>query len=278
MVTNNQKPTIYGTAEANATVNVFSAGSTAYCSTTADGAGAWSCAPASNKSDAVYSITAKATDAAGNTSTASSAGSLTINTATPVVTGVTTSTANGNYTVNQQINVLVAFSSIVNVTGTPQIQMNLGGNNPYASYVSGSGTNTLTFQFTIASGQFTTNTVATAPKLDYLSTTALTLNGGTIQDVALNAATLSLPVPGAPGSLSANASIIVDALPATVTGVTSTRANGSYGANSTIPITVTFNKILTVTGTPKLTLNTTPTQYANYVSSTTGLLLSYFVC
>ena len=269
MVTNSQKPTIAGTTEANATINVYSAGSTAFCSTTASGAGAWSCAPASNKSDAVYAITAKATDAAGNISSASSAGSLTINTATPIVTGVTTSTANGSYTSGITVSLLVSFSTVINVTGSPQLQMSLGGNNPYAVYVSGSGTNTLTFQFTTAAGQFTTNTVATAPYLDYLATTALTLNSGTIKDAALNAATLSLPVPGAAGSLSANASIIVDALPATVTSVTSTLTNGSYGVGRTVPITVTFNKILTVTGTPKITLNTTPSQTANYVSSTT---------
>ena len=46
-----------------------------------------------------------------------------------------------------------------------------------ASYSSGSGTSTLTFTYTVAAGQ-------DANPLDEASTTALTLNGGTINDSA----------------------------------------------------------------------------------------------
>ena len=40
-----------------------------------------------------------------------------------------------------------------------------------------------------------------------------------------------------------------------VTGVSSTDANETYGLGATIPITVTFNEPVTVTGTPQLALN-----------------------
>ena len=46
-----------------------------------------------------------------------------------------------------------------------------------ATYASGSGTSTLTFNYTVASGQ-------NSADLDYAPTSALALNGGTIQDVA----------------------------------------------------------------------------------------------
>ena len=62
------------------------------------------------------------------------------------------------------------------------------------NYSSGSGTSTLTFTYTVAAGQ-------SSADLDYVSTTALALNGGAIRDVATNVAVLTLPTPGAAGSL-----------------------------------------------------------------------------
>ena len=52
------------------------------------------------------------------------------------------------------------------------------------NYSSGSGTNTLTFEYTIQVGD-------TSADLDYVSTAALALNGGTIQDAATNNASLT---------------------------------------------------------------------------------------
>lgn len=46
--------------------------------------------------------------------------------------------------------------------------------------------------------------------LDYISTVALALNGGTIRDVATNDATLTLATPGTAGSLGANKAIALD--------------------------------------------------------------------
>ncbi len=44
----------------------------------------------------------------------------------------------------------------------------------------------------------------------------------------------------------------------TVVGVSSTLADGSYGAGQVVPVTVTFSEPVTVTGTPQLTLATGP--------------------
>ena len=83
---------------------------------------------------------------------------------------------------------------MVNVTGTPQITLETGGTDAVVNYSSGSGTNTLTFNYTVAAGH-------TSADLDYVATTSLALNSGTIKDAALNAATLTLPAIGAAGSL-----------------------------------------------------------------------------
>jgi hypothetical protein len=83
----------------------------------------------------------------------------------------------------------------VTVTGTPQLALNSGG---AAKYSSGSGSATLTFTYIVGASD-------SVAHLDYTSTGALTLNGGTID------AALTLPAPGAAGSLGANTNIAIGA-------------------------------------------------------------------
>jgi hypothetical protein len=212
-------------------------------------------------------------DAAGNNATltlaapaaAGSLGannSLVIDTVAPTVTGVTSTTANGTYPAGTVIPITVAFSESVTVAGTPQLTLSTGTPATTAvNYASGSGTNVLTFNYTVAAGN-------SSPDLDYATTSALTLNGGSIKDAAGNGTTLILAAPTTAGSLGANKNLIIDAVAPTVTGVTSTTANGTYAAGTIIPITVTFTKPVIVTGTPQLTLTTgTPvTTAVSYLS------------
>jgi len=191
---------------------------------------------------------------------------IVIDTVSPVVTNVSSTTANGTYGVGSVISVTVTFSSTVVVTGTPLLALNSGGT---ASYASGSGTSTLTFVYTVAAGQ-------NSARLDYTSTTALTLNGGTITDTAKNAASLTLPSPGATGSLGANKSIVINTTP-TVTNVSSTTANGTYGTGSVIIVTVTFSSTVVVTGTPLLALNSGGTASYASGSGTSTLTFVYTV-
>ena len=123
--------------------------------------------------------------------------------AAATVTNVTSTKANGSYKVGEVIPVTVTFSEVVNVTGTPRLTLETGTVDRVVNYTSGSGTDTLTFTYTVQSGD-------TSPDLDYTSTTALALNGGTIKDAATNNATLTLPAPGAAGSLGANKAIRID--------------------------------------------------------------------
>ena len=69
-ITNDNTLTLTGTAEANSTVKVYD-GATLLGSATANGSGAWSYTTAALANGA-HSLTATATDAAGNTSAASS--------------------------------------------------------------------------------------------------------------------------------------------------------------------------------------------------------------
>ena len=185
---------------------------------------------------------------------------IVIVTAAPTVTNVTSTTADGSYGVGAAITVTVTFSGTVDVTGTPTLALNSGGT---ASYASGSGTNTLSFTYTVAAGQ-------SSPDLDYTSTTALS---GTIKDTVGNVANETLPAPGAAGSLGANKNIVIVTAAPTVTNVTSTAADGSYGVGAAITVTVTFNEAVNVTGTPTLALNSGGT--ASYASGSGTSTLSF---
>ena len=105
-----------------------------------------------------------------------------------------------------------SFSENVTVTGTPQIELNTGTTDAVVNYASGSGGTTLTFNYTVSSGQNSSD-------LDYASTSALALNSGTIKDAAGNNATLTLASPGASNSLGANKALIIDTTVPTVSSV-----------------------------------------------------------
>ncbi|MRV71130.1 DUF4214 domain-containing protein [Duganella sp. FT92W] len=88
--TSNARPVFSGTTEAGAKVEVFD-GSTSLGTATANSSGAWTLTP-SSLTDGTHTITAKATDAAGNTSAASTAKSVTVDTTPPVVPTLTVGT------------------------------------------------------------------------------------------------------------------------------------------------------------------------------------------
>jgi hypothetical protein len=191
----------------------------------------------------------------------------------PTVTGVTASTANGAYKVGDTVSLQANFSQVVNVTGTPQLTLETGSTDRTINYVSGSGTSSLTFNYTVQAGDTTAD-------LDYISTAALTLNGGTIKDASNNNATLTLASPGAANSLGANKAIVIDGVVPTVSGVTSSTANATYKVGDAVSVQVNFSEAVTVTGTPQLTLETgTTDRTINYVSGSgsTSLTFTYIV-
>ena len=88
----------------------------------------------------------------------------------------------GDLGVGKTITYTLNMSEVVTVNttgGSPTLSLNDGGT---ATYVSGSGTNALTFSYTVLAGQNVAD----------LMLTAVNLNGATVQDGAGNAANLSL--------------------------------------------------------------------------------------
>jgi hypothetical protein len=135
-----------------------------------------------------------------------------------VVTNVTSSVDDTNpFSIGASIPIQVIFSNNVNVTGAPTLLIETGATDRTATYASGSGTDTLTFTYTVQTND-------TSSDLDYVSSTSLSLNGGSITG-AIGNAILILPKPGPtePGSLSFNKNIKIDTTNVNPTLVSITR-------------------------------------------------------
>ncbi|MCF7763413.1 MAG: hypothetical protein K9N62_07040, partial [Verrucomicrobia bacterium] len=198
--------------------------------------------------------------------------SVTIDATFPTVTGVSSSTADGTYKTGDTVSIQVSFGEPVTVSGTNlELKLETGTTDRTINYVTGSGSSSLTFSYTVQAGD-------TSSDLDYQSTSALTLGGegDWVRDAVNNGATLTLPAPGAIGSLAANKAIVIDTTAPTVSGVSSSTADGTYTAGQTVSIQVGFSESVTVTGTPQLTLETgTTDRTINYVSGSGSSSLTF---
>ncbi len=124
------------------------------------------------------------------------------NVTVPTVTGVTSSTLDGTYGTSDVIVVQVNFSENVNVTGVPTLTLDLAGIDAVVNYSSGTGTSTLVFNYTVSAGD-------SSADLDYVATNSLSLGTATIRSDSFANADLTLPNPGAAGSLGNNKNIVV---------------------------------------------------------------------
>ena len=144
--------------------------------------------------------------------------------------------------------------------GTPTLTLNDGGT---ATYISGSGTNALTFSYTVGAGQ---NTSA-------LAATAVNLNSATITDGAGNAANLSLTGLTQSGPQ-------IDTTTPTISSLAESPVSGDLNAGKVVTLTLDMSEVVTVNttgGTPTLTLNDGGT--ATYISGSgsNALTFSYTV-
>jgi hypothetical protein len=173
---------------------------------------------------------------------------IVINTSVPTIVNVTSSKADGAYTTGELIPITVEFSEnvFVNTTdGTPSLELN-SATGRMATYASGSGSANLIFNYTVQAGDSTAD-------LDYVNTTALALNSGTIADIASNGANLTLATPGEEFSLGYNKAIVINTSVPTIVNVTSSKADGAYTTGELIPITVEFSENVFVNTTGRHT-------------------------
>lgn len=116
------------------------------------------------------------------------------------VSQVSSSNANGIYKAGDSIDVRITWSKSVVVVGSPKVTLNTSQD---ATYVSGSGTSEIVFNYVVQSGDNVSD-------LDAFSSSALTLNGGTIKDSDGVDANLGLPAASSGSTLADLKNIEID--------------------------------------------------------------------
>ncbi|MBK6267126.1 fibronectin type III domain-containing protein [Marivirga sp. S37H4] len=164
---------------------------------------------------------------------------IVIDTDPATITNVTATTANGFYNASETINITVTFDEPVTVTGIPVLALNSGGS---ATYLSGSTTSTLTFEYTVQAGH-------NAADLNYTATTSLTISGASIKDNAEINATLTLPATGAANSLGGNKNITIDTVDPILSGAPFSPETESLNVSQTFAFTISLNEAVSGAGT-----------------------------
>ena len=118
--------------------------------------------------------------------------------------------ADDTYGLGDTVEVAVEFSEAVNVTGTPRIQLRVGGGNPehlkWANYASGTGTTSLRFTYVVEAGDMDDNGI-------FIEADELELNGGTIQNTNAQDAVLTYTRPGTQAGHKVDGTITTDTTP-----------------------------------------------------------------
>ncbi len=212
-------------------------------------------------------------DAAGNdaNTTLNSVGSVTGVLVGPYVTSLSVPSA-GTYAEGQDLTFTVKFSTAAYVTGTPYLQLDIGAGTSFATetaqatYVSGSGTDTWVFAYTVASGQTDDDGIAVNYDIQNSSGGAIK----TLGDFDFSSYIASVP---------STSAVLVQSVRPTVTSV-SVPSDDTYEAGEDLSFTVNWSAAVTVTGTPRLTLTIGgSTVYADYASGSdsTALVFTYAV-
>jgi uncharacterized repeat protein (TIGR03803 family) len=174
------------------------------------------------------------------------------------VTSVIERPATGDLLASNTVTITLGFSNAVTITGAPTLALNDGGT---ATYTSGSGTDALSFNYTVGTHD------ADVPSLAVVSVNP---NAGSVQDLSGHAVFLSpidLPQSGPD----------IDTAAPSVTSVIEQPATGALNTGNTLTITLEFNNIMTVAGAPTLTLSNGATATYTGGSGSDALSFSYTV-
>ncbi|MAZ48372.1 MAG: hypothetical protein CME65_07405 [Halobacteriovoraceae bacterium] len=175
---------------------------------------------------------------------------------------------NNTYTLGEEMFFTLNFDKVVDVTGTPRLQINLSSGPVYANYISGTGSDSLVFRHLVAANELDLDGIEIATTLD--------LNSGTI--IGDNSVAAELDMTTAVSALTLTG-VLVDAAPASIVSVTPP-SDAMYVTAQDLDFTIGFSKIVNVTGTPRIALDMGgSTVYADYVSGSASqnLLFRYTI-
>lgn len=161
----------------------------------------------------------------------------------PVTVDSTTgiSAVDGTYAPGDKLDIQVPFTALVSVSGTPELTLSTGHE---AVYVAGSGSAILTFQYTVQSGDISTDldTLALLTPLPADSIKRHVTQGTAIANVDLD---LSSSI-----SLAAGHELVLDGAPVTISSLSFATDDGTYGRHAVLEIILNVNKPVRVIPSP----------------------------
>ena len=162
------------------------------------------------------------------------------------------------YELGETVEVEVEFDRAVEATGEPQVVLTVGTQKRYATF-SGWGSETLYFQYTVQDGDRDEDGIG-------ILANALVLNGGTITAVdGSTAADLSHDALAGGHGRKVDGSLITPPGVREIYFVSSPARGDTYELGETIELFVEFDRVVTVTGSPRVALAIgAQTRYAAY--------------
>ena len=145
----------------------------------------------------------------------------------------------GVYGFGEDIDIEVTFGEVVHVTDTTgdlALTLSIGDHSREAGHVGGSGTDTLTFRYTVQDGDYDGDGISISPGPG-------SLQGGRIEDDAGNAVVRTFP------GLAANGAHMVDGISPSLMEVDIVSDPGVLGLNEEIKVKVVFGEVVHVTDT-----------------------------
>ncbi|MEI6467500.1 MAG: MBG domain-containing protein, partial [Verrucomicrobiota bacterium] len=157
-----------------------------------------------------------------------------------VVVATTSSLSSGGFTTGAVIPIQLVFSSPVTVSGAPTLALNASAQR-VATYAAGSGSAVLTFNYTVQAGD-------NVLKLDYRASDALSAASGGLRGSSGATVVLTLPTPGAAGSLAAVKDFRIDTLAPGLVRFDSSTPGGTYRTGETVVISAVLTEPLRAGG------------------------------
>ena len=147
--------------------------------------------------------------------------------------------SDANYSVGQTLQFAVTFDDDVTVTGTPRLPIIIDqGGTVYAVYTSGSGTDTLTFEYTIRAGLADSDGISLGSNID--------LNSGAIKDSTTTDVDTQLNNTPSLANVRIGGLFAYEPFSSFTNGTLLTGTNGGYGLNgnwTTMPTVGSSNKV-----------------------------------
>ena len=171
------------------------------------------------------------------------------------------------YETGEVIEITVTFDENVVVTGTPQLEIQVGDAARTADYSISTGA-LVVFSYTVAEGDTDSDGIS-------IGLSKLSLNGGTIKDAADNDAILGHPILATQSNHKVAGS---DTTAPTVSSLAITSDAGeddTYDTGDVIEVTVTFSESVVVTGAPQLGIDIGGSAKTAAYSSASGAAVTF---